>query len=342
MKPTILVIEDDPIAAKLMQYQLERKGYQILIASNGVQGVKMIQVNPPDLLLLDLMLPGLDGFEVLNRLRADPQTADLPVVIVSAKSQPGDKQMAARIGANAYLTKPYDRAELLALIRSLLSERQEKAAPCGTCVVLVAPHEGEAAPVALYVGLALAGQGKTATAVDFHPFSIAHSLLLDLPPRLVPVSLSDPETASQLVELAVHHSSGLRLLNNLEGSGEGGQFTSEDVQAMLNTLLHKEGFVLADVPLYPVDVLRQTAGHCAQMLLVTRNDPVSLGATHSALTMIQRASVDMERLGIVFIGMLAKEPVPKLGQKVLGRLPAEARPDDPAFHALAGRLLSLA
>ncbi len=125
MKPTILVIEDDPKSARLVELILNREGYQTTIAPNGPQGLKMAQTTPPDLILLDLMLPGLDGFEVLRQLRAEPRTADVPVIVVSAKAQLTDKETAARIGANGYVTKPYRRAELLPLIRSELSVRTE-------------------------------------------------------------------------------------------------------------------------------------------------------------------------------------------------------------------------
>ena len=123
MKPTILLIDDDSMVARLVQLALEPEGYQLTTAPNGLEGLKIAQANPPDLILLDLMLPGQDGFKVLNQLRAEPQTADIPVIVVSSKAQPTDKHAAAKIGANAYLTKPYRRAELLSLIRSLLSER---------------------------------------------------------------------------------------------------------------------------------------------------------------------------------------------------------------------------
>ena len=343
MEPTILVVEDNLLSAKLLEHQLKRDGYRVLIASNGFQGLKMAQANFPDLILLDLMLPGLDGFEVLNRLRADPQTADVPVVIVSAKSQPDDRQMAARIGANAYLPRPSSRAELLAVVGSLLSERRARAASRGTCVLLTSPHGDEATSVALYVGLALVSKGERATVVDFRPFSIAHSLLLNVSPRPDLASLSDPETANRLADLTVQHPSGLRLLNNLEGSGEAGQLSPTDVQAAIDVLLDKGGIVLADIPLYPADVLRQAVGVCAQILLVTRSDLASLRATHSALTMMQRAGVDAERIGIVAIGPLAPDERHVIGSDllVLDTLPAEAGPDDPAFHALAERLLKL-
>jgi len=341
MEANVLLIEDDPIAARLVELQLGSTGCRVLSALDGLRGLKLAHANPPDLILLDLMLPGLDGFEVLSRLRADPQTADVPVVVVSAKSQATDKQTAARLGADAYLTKPYDWAELRALIHSLLSERPEKAAVHGTCVLLVGSHGGEATPVTLYTGLALTGKGEATTVVDFRPFSIEHSLLLAVAPRPAPVSLSDPGTMAQLPGLTVLHPGGLRLLNNLEGSGEVGQLTPEDVRAVLDVLLAEGGFVLADLPLYPINVMHKAAACCTLLLLVIRSDPTSLAATRAAITLMQRAGAEAVRTGVVFVGPPAEGCPTELEQAVMGVVPAEAGPDAPAFRALADRLRDL-
>ena len=101
MARTVLVIEDDPASARLAKLILGSEGYQTVVASNGLQGFKMAQADPPNLILLDLMLPGQDGFEVLHCLRAEPRTADVPVVILSAKAHPTDKRWADRLGADA-------------------------------------------------------------------------------------------------------------------------------------------------------------------------------------------------------------------------------------------------
>ena len=82
----ILIIEDDPHTARLMKVTLSRQAYEVTIAQNGLVGLKIIREEPPNLVLLDLMLPGLDGFEILSQIRANPGTEELPVVIVSAKS----------------------------------------------------------------------------------------------------------------------------------------------------------------------------------------------------------------------------------------------------------------
>ena len=122
MERTILLIEDDPLSARLVDLILKSEGHQVIIVRDGFQGLEVAQNTSLDLILLDLMLPGIDGFEVLRRLRADPETADVHVVVVSAKSQPADKERAAELGVDAYLTKPYRKVELLQVVRSLLSE----------------------------------------------------------------------------------------------------------------------------------------------------------------------------------------------------------------------------
>jgi two-component system cell cycle response regulator len=122
MERTILLIEDDPLSARLVDLILKSEGHQVIMVQDGLRGLAVAQATPLDLILLDLMLPGIDGFEVLRRLRADPKTADVKVVVVSAKSQPADKERAAELGIAAYLTKPYRKIELLQVVRSLLSE----------------------------------------------------------------------------------------------------------------------------------------------------------------------------------------------------------------------------
>jgi DNA-binding response OmpR family regulator len=123
--PTILIIEDNQETARILELSLKREGYQIIIALDGLRGLELAQAQPPDLILLDLMLPGIDGFEVCRRLRANLATANLPILILSAKTQEADKQLAAQLGANNYLAKPYRRAELLAAIQALLPNQPQ-------------------------------------------------------------------------------------------------------------------------------------------------------------------------------------------------------------------------
>ena len=118
----ILSIEDDPSFSRYLSYMLTKEGYEVVTATNGLTGLRKAEEEDLDLILLDVMLPGLDGFEVCHRLRAEPKTAHIPVLMLSAKGQDSDKVTGLRVGANAFLSKPIDREVLLAKIKEYLPD----------------------------------------------------------------------------------------------------------------------------------------------------------------------------------------------------------------------------
>lgn len=120
MAKRILLVEDDPSLLRAVSYILEKEGYEVLTAMNGLDGLTKAKGENPDLLILDVMLPGIDGFEVCHRLRAESQTAQLPILMLSAKGQAADKTMGLEVGANEYLTKPVERLVLLGKVEALL------------------------------------------------------------------------------------------------------------------------------------------------------------------------------------------------------------------------------
>lgn len=123
MTKRILVVEDDPNTVRLISYTLEQEGYEVLTASNGIEGLKKAQEEEPELLVLDVMLPGLDGFEVCHRLRSEPRTAALPILMLSAKAQETDIATGIKMGADDYLAKPADPLEVVEKVRTLLQQR---------------------------------------------------------------------------------------------------------------------------------------------------------------------------------------------------------------------------
>ena len=123
MNDRILVIEDDPSTLWLLQYTLEREGYQVLTASNGLEGLRKAQNEEPDLVVLDLMLPGIDGFEICRCLRAEPQTAELPIFILSAVVREMDSATRLKVGADDYICKPWRRLELVTKIATMLERK---------------------------------------------------------------------------------------------------------------------------------------------------------------------------------------------------------------------------
>ncbi len=117
----VLVVDDDATIRRLLQITLETEGFTVSTAGDGVEGLRMAQEAPrPDLVLLDIMMPGMDGLQVCHTLKNDPATQDLPVVLLSAKAQSHDIELGMRVGANDYITKPPDLLDLVARVRSLL------------------------------------------------------------------------------------------------------------------------------------------------------------------------------------------------------------------------------
>lgn len=125
MNDRILVVEDESNIQELIKYNLEKNGYKVILADNGTAGLNEALSNVPDLILLDLMLPGLDGLEVCKRLRADKRTRRVPIFMLTAKSEELDKVLGLELGADDYITKPFSIKELVARIRAALRRVEE-------------------------------------------------------------------------------------------------------------------------------------------------------------------------------------------------------------------------
>jgi DNA-binding response OmpR family regulator len=123
--PTILVVDDDPVIQKLLSVNFEMEGYRVLTAGDGVEGLERTAAESPDLILLDVMMPRMDGLEVVRRLKADDATATIPVILLSAKAQATDISSGLDAGADDYVTKPFDPLELLDKVIGLIGAAEE-------------------------------------------------------------------------------------------------------------------------------------------------------------------------------------------------------------------------
>ncbi len=117
MSLRILVVDDDKPSVKMISYLLREEGYEVLSADNGLTGLELVDRQAPDLVILDVMMPDLDGLEVCRRIR---QKADVPIVFLSAKGETVDKVTGLQLGADDYLAKPFEPAELLARVKAVL------------------------------------------------------------------------------------------------------------------------------------------------------------------------------------------------------------------------------
>ena len=149
-KATILVVEDDPDIRELVSYNLGKEGYTVAAAESGERALELLPTANPDLILLDIMLPGADGLDVLRSLKGEPASSRIPVILATAKSEDTDIITGLELGADDYLTKPFSPKVLIARIRALLrrtaERRLERASPAdsveiGGLKLDVARHE---------------------------------------------------------------------------------------------------------------------------------------------------------------------------------------------------------
>jgi two-component system, OmpR family, alkaline phosphatase synthesis response regulator PhoP len=119
--PRILAVDDEPNIRRLIQVNLERQGYTVEVAENGAIALEMVRANCPDLLVSDVMMPEMDGFELVANIRRDPALENLPIIMLTAKTQDKDVMEGYKRGADMYLTKPFNPAELLNFVKRLLA-----------------------------------------------------------------------------------------------------------------------------------------------------------------------------------------------------------------------------
>ena len=160
MSEKILIVDDDAETLRLVGLMLQRQGYQVVSASNGAQAIQMVIAEKPNLVILDVMMPDIDGFQVTQQLRANPETAYVSILMFTAKSQVEDKVVGYEAGVDDYLTKPIHPAELTAHVRSLLARGKTRPGGAksdrGYTLGVIAPRGGMgASSLVLNLGIAL-------------------------------------------------------------------------------------------------------------------------------------------------------------------------------------------
>ena len=115
----VLVIEDERNISEAIRFILTREGWQVDVTADGAAALASLSAAPPDMVILDLMLPGISGFDILRSLRASPATQDVPVLMLTAKGQSADRDEAARLGVTRFMTKPFANADVVATVREL-------------------------------------------------------------------------------------------------------------------------------------------------------------------------------------------------------------------------------
>jgi DNA-binding response OmpR family regulator len=118
--PTVLVVDDDPVILKLLEVNFDMEGFEVLTAKDGEDGVETARTQRPDLIISDIMMPRKSGLELVTELKGDPDTKDIPIILLSAKAQAADERAGLEAGADEYVTKPFEPLDLVDRVNRLL------------------------------------------------------------------------------------------------------------------------------------------------------------------------------------------------------------------------------
>jgi DNA-binding response OmpR family regulator len=310
MTNKVLIIDDDVDTLKLVGLMLERQGYEISVASNGTLGLTKAAEDKPELILLDVMMPDLDGYEVTKRLRSNPALAHIPIIMFTAKTMVDDKVAGFEAGVDDYLTKPTHPAELTAHVKAVLARSaQAVAAPEANAQIVgfLGSRSGiGTTTLTLNSGLTLSEKGYDVIVAELNPGHGSMGLELNIqdPSGLSNVlsrSLKDIHLRSVDAEI-VNHSSGVRLLlssfhpreTELEQAVPQMEAVVSNLASMCDLLVLDLG---AGLKPYAKPILQQ----CDRIILVVEPVYPSDAMGRALLQELETSGVNTKKVGLALI-----------------------------------------
>jgi CheY-like chemotaxis protein/MinD-like ATPase involved in chromosome partitioning or flagellar assembly len=297
MADKILIVDDDVETLRLVGLMLQRQGYQIITASNGSQAITLTYAEKPDLIVLDIMMPDLDGYQVTREVRSNPKTAHIPILMFTAKSQVDDKVVGYEVGADDYLTKPIHPMELVAHVRSLLGRGKARATgpiQRGYTIGVVSPKGGlGASSLTLNLGISFYLETrKDAISAELRPGQGTWASELGLRganglSQILRMDASDivPSTVEKALTRTTY---GIRLLiasNRMEDASL--SCCSAQFQAIIEQLPFLTQLVLLDFGSCILPDSTNLISQCDEAILVTEPYPGTVAATKQRLEELQ-------------------------------------------------------
>jgi len=312
MADKILVADDDIETLRLITLMLQRQGFEVLQASNGAQAIRFAIEEHPDLIILDVMMPEVDGYQVTRQLRQDPACANTPILMFTAKSQVDDKVTGYEAGVDEYLTKPIHPAELVARVKALLSRNRLRAPTTpverGYCVAVIAPRGGMGcSTVVLNLGVALSqklkeevvcaelrpGHGVWAPELGFATTAGLKNLLLLKPNEILPQTVEN-----ELVRTTY----GTRLLMATnELSDVGLMHNAAQIEAIVRVLPLVANVTILDIGASMLGNLEKVLSMVDEIILLTEPFPATVKRTVHYMKNIGSLSLGKNKLLTIVI-----------------------------------------
>jgi DNA-binding response OmpR family regulator len=331
----ILVVDDEPNVLRMVSYTLQIEGYEVVAAQNGAEALSKAQSEAPDLVILDVMMPDMSGIEVCKKLRDQPETIDLPIIMFSALSQVADKVKCLEAGADEYLTKPITPEELVARVKALLGRYRQLRRPkqLGKVLGFIGAKGGVGTTsVAINLASALAVQEKKAVAAEIRPSYGTFSAQLNLvrPKGLVnlldlePGKIGDREVNLNLTSLPW----GLKLLVGPQSVAEYREIEPHHLERIIKIIASTADYVILDLPSYPSSA-NQAAIQCCDLVGIII-EPLASAMVSGSIVVEQLRSwgVQGRCLGIIVVNRAPYlTPIKldrigaQLGTEVIGVIP---------------------
>lgn len=297
MTATILIVDDNELNLKLATRVLEKDGYQTATALNGFEALALSEANPPDLAILDVMMPDMDGYELCRRMRENPKLKHTPIIILTALSSVDDRLRAFDVGADDFLSKPFVPAELLARVKVFLRHLEVRAVPIkqhAAHKLAVFSLRGGVGVSSLATNLA-AGMsqlwGEGSALIDMAFFNGQSALMLDLPMRNTWGDLAqipeDEIDAEILDQVLLHHNSGTRVLAAPRSAVNADQISAEKVYRVFELLEEQYPYLIYDLPHDFSETTLAALDSADKILLVLAPELASVRAAGMALTVFE-------------------------------------------------------
>ncbi len=308
MAPRILAVDDSPMMLKLVKDTLERGGYEVLTASSGKEALKLLDRAQVDLIITDVMMPEMDGYTLTQLLRRRPDTATLPILMLTSQDSLEAKVKGFQAGVDDYLTKPFEPTELQMRVQVLL--RRAKAAPAaeevpGKTIAVFSLRGGAGvSTIATNLAVALAQLwGVPVALVDLALVAGQSALLLNLSLHHTWADLAEKaveEIEGDMVEqVLLPHASGVQVLASPPLPHQAELVTGEHVKRVLDLLQRRFHYVVLDLPHDFSDPTLSALDMATEILLVLSPDLGSVRATVAALEAFETLEYDPERIHLV-------------------------------------------
>jgi pilus assembly protein CpaE len=323
MSEKILIIDDDLDTLRLVGLMLQRQGYQISAATNGQQGLEKAIEEDPDLILLDVMMPDMDGYEVTRRLRQNPSTLEIPILMFTAKTQLDDKVVGFEVGANDYLTKPTHPSELQARVRTLLSRVREKKVGTGSLqddkrgyVIAVLGARGGLGTTTMAVNLGAGLQARTKSEVivaEMLPGQGALALDVGVTNSKGLVDLLGLTKLSELTrdkvrEMLVQHGSGLKLLLASDRPRDMHLVNQiANYETLVKKLSRLARFVILDLGVGIQPFAEKILPLCNEVLIVLEGNPNTIIHTKALIDDIAALGIPRKNIRVVLNNRIRSE-----------------------------------